>query len=275
MSATARYFQNPTALPTMPELATRLLRSLERDDLSLGAVAELIGRDQSLSAKVLRLANSAHYSRRQTVGSLREASMLIGLRGLRDIALAACMSGMFPAVAGFDRARFWRHGVATAGNARTLATQLGADADQAYLGGLVLRTGRILMLMQDAGPVLATEAAATAPDSLLAAELALLGCTHAEVSAELARRWRFPAELSDALQAAADPLAAQPWSALGGLLRLASTLADAGERELEPLAVMQSLQAPLIERLQLDLDALEPELLPFDALTIGVDQLLG
>jgi HD-like signal output (HDOD) protein len=275
MAPIDHYFKNAAALPAMPELATRLMRSMQRDDMGLGEMADLIGRDPSLAAKVLRLANSVRYSPSQTVASLHDAALHIGLRGLRDLALAACMSGMFPAKVKFDRARFWRHGVATGGYARALAPACGLDPDVAYLGGLVLRTGRILMLQTDPDAVAATQADAIEPDTLMALEQARLGCTHADISAGLAERWHFPAELRLALAAASNPLKVAPFSKLGGVLRLASTLADAGERELPELATLQSLQGLLLARLEIDVEAVGAELLPFQALTVGVDQLLA
>ena len=270
-----RFFANPTALPTMPELASRLLRSLARDDLSLAELASLIGRDASLAAKMLRLANSARFSPAQPISSLRDAAQLIGFRQLRDLALGACLAGMFPAQPGFDRARFWRHSLATAGHARVLSRLALLDDDAAFLAGLVLRTGRLLMLMREPAAVARTEALADAPDSLARHERALLGCDHAEVSAELARRWKFPPELCDALAAAHDPLAAQPFSTLGAVLRLAATLADCGDLSLPELPTLLALHGDLIERLKLDPASLANELLPFDALTLGADQLLG
>jgi HD-like signal output (HDOD) protein len=269
------FFRNPTSLPTMPELALRLLRSMERDDLSLSEVANLISRDPSLAAKVLRLANSARFGTRQNVAGLREASMLLGLRNLRELALAACMSGLFPKHPRFDRERFWRHGVATAGHARLLAPACGIDGDVAYMAGLLLRTGRLLMLMSEPDLVVGTDLISVAPDTLISNERSLIGCAHPEVSAELARRWKFPDHLTAALAAAADPLAAAPFSALGAVLRLASTLSDAGERDLPELQTLQQLHPALIERLGLDMEAVGAELLPFSALTIGVDQLLA
>ena len=269
------YFKNAAALPTMPELATRLMRSMERDDLGLGEMAELIGRDPSLSAMVLRLANSARYSPSQSVGSLRDASMMIGLQGLRDLALAACMSGMFPPKVTFDRARFWRHGVATAGHARALAPACRLDPDVAYLGGLVLRTGRILMLQVEPDAVASTDAEAVEPDSLMALERARLGCTHADISAGLAERWHFPVELRAALAAASNPLNATPFSRLGGVLRLASTLADAGERQLPELGTLKSVQGMLLARLDIDAEAVGPTLMSFELLTAGVDQMMA
>lgn len=270
-----RFFANPAALPTMPELATRLLKSLERDDLSMLALANLIGRDPSLAAKLLRLANSAHYSRQRTISTLRDAVNLLGTRTVRDLALAACMAGLFVERGGFDRVRFWRHALASAGHSRVLAGLTGLDADEAYLAGLVARTGRILMLIAEPELVARTEALAQESDSLIGHERALLGCSHLQVSAELARRWNFPLAVCAAIDAAADPLAAQPFVPLGAVLRMASVLADAGERELPELETLLDKQPLLVQQFGLDAQRLERELLPFEALALAADQLMG
>jgi HD-like signal output (HDOD) protein len=275
MTAIDTYFRNAAVLPTMPELASRLLRSLDRDDLSLNEISNLIARDQSLAVKVLRLANSARFGTERNVSSLRDAANLIGMRGLRDLTLAACMVGMFPQKIAFDRARFWRHGVATAGHARTLATLAGIDPDQAYLAGLLLRTGRILMLLTETDATLRTDALADTPDSLIGHEMTQLGCSHADISAELARRWHFPQTLVDALSAATAPLEAKPFSPLGGLIRLASTLADAGDMDLPELETLLAVHPALVQQLALDPQRMADELMPFEVLTLGVDQLLA
>jgi HD-like signal output (HDOD) protein len=274
MTAVSRFFASQASLPAMPELAVRLLRSLQRDDLSLSELAGLIGRDPSLSAKVLRLANSARYSPQREIASLRDAASMLGLRSLRDLSLAASLTGMFPQSAGFDRERFWRHSLATAGHARVLAAGCGIDPDVAYLAGLVMRTGRILMLLEDPQAVVRIDALAQSPDSLMQHEMTVLGCTHPQVSAELARRWRLPDLLVLALDSASDPLAAQPYCPLGAVLRAASLLADAGDRGLSELAVLLELQPELVTRLALVPQELGAELLPYEALTIGADQLL-
>jgi len=269
-----KYFSNTASLPSMPEVAHKLLRSFDDDTLGLGTLADLIGQDQSLTVKLLRLANSARYSPRQAIGTLQDAAQMVGLQSLRDLALAACVAGAFPATIGFDRLRFWRQCLATAGHARVLALSCDLNPDEAYLAGMVLRTGELLMLMHEPAQVAQAEALAHLPDSLMDHELSLMHCTHAAVSAELARRWRFPAHLVDALAAAADPLERKPFSRLGAVLRLASVMADAGDRGLPAVATMLETQGPLVAHLGLDLDWLGQHLAPYDALTQGVDQML-
>jgi HD-like signal output (HDOD) protein len=274
MSSTQKFFANPAALPAMPEVAHRLLRSFEREDLALSELAHLIGQDQGLSVKVLRLANSARYSPRQAIATLKDAAAAIGMQSMRDLTMAACVAGAFPATKGFDRLRFWRQSLATAGHARTLAQACGVDGDTAFLAGMVLRTGELLMLMTDPDNIALAEIRAVKPDSLMDEERCLMHCTHAEVTAELASRWKFPKLMVDALHAAADPMAARPFSRLGAVLRMASVMSDAGDRGLPEVTTLLETHGELVAHMALDLDWLAEHLMPFDALTLGVDQLL-
>jgi HD-like signal output (HDOD) protein len=274
MHLTDKYFANPATLPSMPEVAHRLLRSFNDDRVGLHEIADLVGQDQGMAVKLLRMANSARYSPRHTIVTLKDAAATIGLTSLRDLSLAACMVGAFPKTAGFDRLRFWRQCLANAGNARTLAQACGLDADVAHIAGLLMRTGELLMLMTDPDAIALAERQSTMPDSLLEHEHALLACTHLDVTAELARRWHLPTELSSAIAAAADPLAVRPFNRLGGVLRLASVMSDAGDRGLPAITTLLEVQPELVEHLHLDLDWLAHHLMPWDLLTQGVDQLL-
>jgi len=273
MSRIDRFFTHANQLPALPEVAHRLLDCFRREDVSLVELSELIARDSSLAARVLRLANSARYGARRRVAHLPDAAALIGLDGLRGLALAACLVDVFPRPRGFDRQRFWRQNLATAGNARGLALALDHDAALAEVAGLLLRSGQVLMLMAEPGLVALIESLAGPPDSVFTLEREHFGCTHAEVSAELAARWHLPLELVDALYTAGNPLAAEPFSALGGLLRLASLLADAGEDGLDRVQAAGTAHAGLMARLQLTPEVLQARLQPHELLVAPADEI--
>jgi len=275
MNASDRYLHNPDALPVMPELAMRLMRTLEREDTSMSEVAALIERDPSLSVKVLRVANSAGVGAQREVANMRDAANVLGMRRLRDLSLAACVSNLFPKDGQFDRPRFWRHGLATAGHAKVLAGLCGIDPDTAYIAGLVMRIGRVLMLMVEPEIVARCDELNDSPDCLIGHEIEWLGCSHLEVSAALAKRWNFPNEIVDALVAARDPLSAVPFSVLGAVLRLASTLADAGDLQLAEIDTLVAMQSEVMARLDLSADEVAQHLLSWETLTLGVDQLLS
>lgn len=263
------------AMPPMPEVAMRLLRALDRDDLSLPELAAIVGRDPALAARVLRLANSARYAPSRRIATLGDAAALLGLRTLRDVALAACLVGSFPKVEGFDRLVFWRGTLALAAYAQTLAQLLGdIDPDTAYVGGLMLRTGQILMLMVDPPMVQRIGRLSTEIDSRMSFERSLLGCNHPEITAELARHWQFPTELIDAFRAASSPLAARPFSRLGAVLRLASVISESHEHGQTACEALESTHPDLLERLGLDLASLAAVLPEHADVVAGVNELV-
>ena len=257
VSASAeRFLGGHASLPVMPEVGRKLLRSLDDDGVSLGQIAELIGKDSTLAAKVLRLANSARYSPSHTIGTLQDAAMALGLETLRNLAMAASISAAFPEVKGLDRQRFWRHSVRTAGYARLLAKLLQGDADTAYLAGLMLRTGQLMMAMSEPDQVADVEAHAAEPGSRFSLEMHRFGCTHADVTAALAAHWHFPADLVEAFKDANAPLEIRPFSMLAAILHLAEVLADACDQQSDRIAALELAVPELVEHLHMDLDFL-------------------
>jgi len=258
-AAAERFFIKHTALPTMPEVASRLLKSFDDDNVGLAQVAALIEKDSTLTAKVLRLANSAHYSPSHQIATVIDAAHALGLETLRNLAMAACLSGAFPKVQGLDRAVFWRHSVATANYARILARMLGADAetaDTAYLAGLMLRTGQLLMAIDAPQLVADVEAHAAEPGSRFSLEEHRFGCTHADVTASLASHWNFPDRMVEAFKDANAPLEIRPFSLIAAVLHVAEVLADAAEHHDEPVHALKVAVPELIEHLHLDLGLL-------------------
>jgi HD-like signal output (HDOD) protein len=277
MPVTDRFLANPAAMPVMPEVAQRLIRELddERRPVSLRQLADVVGRDQSLAVKLLRLANSPHYSPARDITRLEDAAAAIGQSSLRALALAACLAGAFPPPAcNFDRLRFWRLSLVTAGHARTLAAACDVDAETAWLAGMLLRTGELLMLTVDPDAVIEAAACSLEPDSLHEHQKAMLGCHYAEVSAALAERWKLPQTLVQAMRAFDEPLESRPFSRLAAVLRLASVMAEAGEQGGEPLGVATMLHGDLIEHMHLDIDWLASHLQPHARLAQGMEELL-
>jgi HD-like signal output (HDOD) protein len=258
--AAERFFANASKLPAMPEVALRLIKSFENEDVSLHDIAHLIEKDPALSARVLRLANSARYSPAHRIGTLVDAANALGLDSLRNLTMAAAISGNFPACNGLDRLRLWRHAAATAAYARLFAKLLRLDADEVFVAGMMLRTGQLLMAMSEPAAVADVEAHAQEPGSRFSLEQHRFGCTHADVTASLAAHWHFPSEMVQAFTDANEPLAVRPFSPMAAVLHLAEVLADAAEHHDEPVAALRNAVPDLIEHLHLDLDDLRERL---------------
>jgi len=276
-AAAERFFVKHNALPTMPEVASRLLKSFDDDNVGLAQVAALIEKDSTLSAKVLRLANSAHYSPSHQIATVVDAAHALGLETLRNLAMAACLSGAFPKVQGLDRTTFWRHSIATANYSRTLARMLGADGattDTAYLAGLMLRTGQLLMALDDPKLVADVEGHATEPGSRFSLEEHRFGCTHADVTAVLAAHWHFPQRMVEAFKDTNAPLEIRPFSLIAAVLHLAEVLADAAQHRSEPVQALKVAVPELIDHLHLDLELLAARLAVAGDPAAEVEQLL-
>lgn len=275
MSKVSRFFPFSLVLPNMPGVAAQLMRSMNDDSMSLPALAELIGKDPALSATVLRIANTARYSRLRSISSLREATATLGMTTLRNLAMSTCMSRAFPAVAGLDKRRFWSRGIATAHYAALVGRATLVDPEVAYLGGLMLQTGQLLMMQIDREGVAQVELGILQPGDRFRMEQMRWDCTHSDVTAELARRWKFPDTLLGAFEAVSQPLQSQPFSNLGGVLHIAAVLADAMVLEADAIASLQACAPELVARLHLNMAWLQDKLLTAADLAPEVESMVG
>jgi HD-like signal output (HDOD) protein len=238
-------------LPVMSEVAHSLIRTLHDEDISIAKVRDIIAKDPTLTAKVLRAANSAGLGLRREVSTLDAAIAMIGMSQVRTLALSACMNVAFPLVAGLDRAEFWRNSMACAGYAHWLAGGIGMDGQEAWLTGMMARLGE-LIIGQSAPAILAdVEKLPHIPGERWKREQQALGFTETQVTAELARRWNFPDAIVQGLEAASGPLLTQPFSPLGGVVHLAGWLADMPFSE--PV-IMDALPGDVIAALDLNRD---------------------
>jgi HD-like signal output (HDOD) protein len=273
MGAIDRFFSAGTALPTMPEVARRLIESFEDEKIDLRQIVELAESDQSLAAQILRQANSARYGVGGNVTNLRQAAVLLGLETLRNLVLSATMIRAFPRTPGFDRVRFWRHCVATGGYSRWLGRKLGFDSDSAYLAGFLLRSGQILMATELPHMVAAVEAECIRPGLRMSVERQKVGCCHPHVTAELARRWKLPGPMVDAFRCAPEPLRAEQFSLLGAVLNLAATAADSGDLSAVGTRPLSEADPQLLSHLRLEAGWLHTSAPSYKSMTYTVDAL--
>lgn len=180
-------------LPALRGAVLDLLRSLDDPQADVDTLAAKIAADQSMALKALRLANSSFYGLARQVSSIADATAIIGLRSVRNIAVVAGLTGALDArlCADFDAGAFWRHALGTALCAEALAGLRQFDGGVAFGYGLLHDIGRLALAMampDEYGRVLRlrkdTDALPTD------AEREILGVTHAEVGAVLADRWQ-------------------------------------------------------------------------------------
>lgn len=213
-------------LPSIPEVAHQLIKTLNDDDAGVKEIGDLIAQDPALSAKLLRLANSAQFGLPRGVSSLDDAIQMVGMAKVRSLALGACMSDAFPALPGLNQQTFWQASMACAAYAQWLATALDMDSQQAWLTGMMLRLGELLIGQANPDTLAEIEKLPQQPGGRWERERRLTGFSEGEITAELARRWNFPMQIVQALERSYDPLVEQAFSRLGAVVNLAGILAD-------------------------------------------------
>ncbi|MDB5887862.1 MAG: hypothetical protein JWM03_734, partial [Rhodocyclales bacterium] len=188
MTPIDKLFTSMPKLPSVPTVVQALIVSLGDEDADIGSMVARIKQDQSLCARVLRLANSSYYGARHKVGAIDDAVTLIGLNALRTLVIASGVTGAFTKVEGINLKSFWRHSMFTATLARDLGKMVGINGEFAYTAGLMHRIGQLLIDM--AYPSVARDIAydnqGISVAELTATERRLLEFDHSEASAELA-----------------------------------------------------------------------------------------
>lgn len=242
-------FLQHITLPVMPEVAHHLIRTLNDEKSALSDLQALVAQDPTLTTQVLRLANSAGVGMQHQVSSLEHALALLGTNQVRALAISACMNVAFPVAEGFDRREFWKNCMSCAGYAHWMADQLGHQADNAWLCGMMLRLGELLIATHEPHTLAVIERQPHIPGQRWSREASVLGFTEAQVMAELAHRWTFPQTIVDGLRQADAPLLVDALNPLSGVVHLGSWLADMPFCAPE---VIDLLPAPLLERLGLD-----------------------
>ncbi len=253
------FFSNIT-LPTLSEVAQALIKTLDDECASPLEVRNIIAQDPALCARLLKLANSAHFGLPRGVGNLDEAIAMVGMAPIRNMALAALMNDAFPATPGWDLSEFWRSSMRCASCSQWLAISLQMDGQLAWLAGMMLRLGDLLIGQTASDTRVDFTHKSTLSTVRWNLQKQLIGFTEGDIMAELARRWHFPMQIMQALQRAADPLTEQAYSRLGAVLHLASCLADTSG---EGVQTLDALPSDVVHHLGLDLAELKqrfPEL---------------
>lgn len=213
-------------LPTLPAVFDGLLRMLDDPSTSTRRLSQALSRDQVLTARLLKTANSAFYGFPQKVSTTSLALIVLGLDATRDVVLATSVMETFRKTrqdGRFDMVKFWDHSLAVGVAARELARKLRWESPgEVFTAGLLHDIGQVVLhehhpdLFQQVAHRVKTEHL-----DILAVELDVLGATHPQVGGWLCRHWNLPSSLCDAVEFHHDPGACkgdnQPLAALVAL----------------------------------------------------------
>ena len=190
-------------LPVLPSVVLQLNRTLANNSATIDSVSEIIGRDPSLSAKVLQLSNSSYYGLSYTVDSVKRAITVLGFSAVRNLALTVSVANIFNSSTGsIDLKGLWFHSLGSAVAAKSLLYKKSPLLqEKVFLCGIIHDIGKIIVSeyipkkMEEILRKLRQNKLITESD----VEKEIIGFTHSELGDFMARKWHFPQEFSDAI----------------------------------------------------------------------------
>lgn len=185
-------------LPTVPGIVAKISRMVENPETSAAEIGRLITQDQVLSAKVLRMANSAFFGMSRKISSIPQALMILGFDVVKGLVLTSSVFDMIQKT----MAGLWEHSIGCAAASGAVATILGRDdAEEILVAGLLHDLGKVVLALNmpeemrlikekvDEGGILFYEA-----------ENAVMDFHHGEIGQWLAEHWNLPESLAEPMR---------------------------------------------------------------------------
>ncbi|MEE4254246.1 MAG: HDOD domain-containing protein [Desulfuromusa sp.] len=191
--------KNMGELPASPIVATKLLELLRKPDLKIKELANAVSLDPVISARLLRIANSAFYQLVKQVSTVDRAIIVVGEDVLKNLALEYSLRSTSKTFGVMER-KMWEHSIGCAVASRMLADRLtDIDKDEAYLAGLQHHIGKVVMVNRDKDlykQVL--QAVESGQGQLRDIERGLFAYSHEVVGAALLDYWNYPKAIVEA-----------------------------------------------------------------------------
>ncbi|KMQ50600.1 metal dependent phosphohydrolase [Chitinispirillum alkaliphilum] len=197
-----RITQSIIGLPTLPTVVSKMLEMIDNPRTSASTLARLISTDQALTAKILKLANSAYYGFSREISTVNMAIVVLGFNTVKDMGLWLSVFDVFKKSSdsnSFDIVRFWEHSVACGIAARMVARNTQSRyAGEAFVAGLLHDIGKVVLnqyFNKDFLEILQKAQESSLED----AEKEILGIGHGRIGAWLAEKWNLPSMISETI----------------------------------------------------------------------------
>ncbi|MCB0325300.1 MAG: HDOD domain-containing protein [Bdellovibrionales bacterium] len=193
-------------LPPLPHVAAQALSLIEDPDTTAGQLTELLGGDTALAARVLKIANSAMFSRQREITTINQAIMTIGFKTLKGIIVAATLRQLNRKFGPIEK-MIWENSACTAIACRRVATLLKKPyVEEVFLLGLLHDLGKLVLMRQIpteyANVVKVTESGVPFNE----AEQEEFGFAHPLIGALVAKKWNFSLETCQVILHHHDPI---------------------------------------------------------------------
>ncbi len=222
---------NLKELPSIPDVAGKVISLVNNPDVSFRTVADEISKDQAITTNVLKLCNSAYFNRGKEISSVERAVVTLGIKEVKDIVvLAATKTILDKSILGYDLAKgdLWKHGLAVAVLSKKicLSKNKKSISDIAFTGGIIHDVGKTILALyvqRTYNEILEVVTSKQIPFHL--AEREVMGFDHQEIGEQILNKWSFPEVLLNIVRYHHEPdKAPEKYRVITSIVHIANTI---------------------------------------------------
>jgi putative nucleotidyltransferase with HDIG domain len=222
------------ALVSPPDICIRIFELMEDDGVSAQELGDVICRDPSLTARLLRIVNSPFYGFSRRIDTVSRAVAVIGSSELYNLVVAAAATTSFSRIPNFivNIDTFWRHGVYCGIIARDLARQCRVlHPERLFIAGLLHDIGSLIVYHREPETIRDLLLSAQGDETTLSRrERAAFGFDHADLGALLLDQWHLPSNLVDAVRHHHEPAGTGKMHLETAILHVADAISNHSEQ---------------------------------------------
>ena len=252
MIATSSGLRPKDLIADSPELGSpplvyrQLMEVINHPRGGAGDIANVIRQDTALTARLLKLVNSAFFAFPRKIETVSQAVSVVGTSQVRDLALATSVTDLFKDVPSelIDVEGFWKHSLACGVGARVIAgLRNEANVERFFVAGILHDVGRLVLLLrapEEARTIL--QRARERGSLLFEAEREATGFDHGRIGGALMDAWTMPESLRESIRLHHEPAKAERFPVETATVHVADILANAlelghgGERFVPPIS---------------------------------------
>ncbi|MCP5207829.1 MAG: HDOD domain-containing protein [Hahellaceae bacterium] len=240
-------------------------------DSNADVISKKVQMDQVISAKVLRLGNSARYGAGRKIASIDSAVVMLGLDALKTLVVASGVTGAFKSIPGVDKKVFWRNTFMVANIAKLVAKRAKVDPEIAFTCGMFHNIGELLLCLHDSDKCKKINELVASGAKRIDLQENQFTVNYCQVGAELAKRWKFPEEIQDAILLQETPDENTTYATILYLAKYLNNAISLGKSQEE---VLSDFPIKVVKPLGVDLVALFEDVLEMMQQNDDIDELL-
>lgn len=225
-------------LVSLPETCVRVTEMVDDPNCSVDDIGKVLSQDPSLTIRILKIANSPFYGLSKQIETVSRAISVMGTSQLRDLVVATSAARSFEGIPNtlITMEVFWYHSIACGIAARVLAARaMRGKGESLFVAGLLHDIGQLVIFNKrpTESKKILLDALEGPSDGIYHSEMDVLGFTHCDVGAELAREWHLPELYSACIEFHHTPTKATGHLQEVALVHIANIVACMVETEVE------------------------------------------